>query len=340
MSDALNALFHPFDTGVLPHPQPGRGFFLRAEAGQASGVDDQWRRGLVCEQSFKPTHETLRQRGYTVERALSGGGFDVGLCLLTKHKAENLANIGRAWMALRPGGLLVCAGGNTVGAASIERAFKDAVGTVATQSKHHCKIFWSERGNTVPAILADWVRAGDRQMAETGYWSQPGCYNWNKVDAGSALLADHLPANLCGRAADLGAGWGYLSLRLLERAPAIASLDLFEAEGLALEAARANLDNLAPSAKVDFHWHDVTAGLPKRAFDVVVMNPPFHAGKATDMDLGRAFITQAAQALVPGGRLLCVANRQLPYEAVLRADFRRCATIAENGLYKLFLAQA
>jgi len=336
MSESLTALFYPFTKGLLPRPQPGRGFFLRAEGPLAPD----WRALLHCEQGFKPAYEALRRDGVTVVPELTGDGFDLGLCLMTKHKAETLANLGRGWAALRPGGLLVCAGSKDVGVGSIERAFKAAVGGLCSLSKSHGKVFWAERGDTIPSALAAWADAGRmQQVPETGCWSRPGLYNWNKVDAGSALLVEHIPADLTGRVADLGAGWGYLSLALLDRAPAIASLDLFEADWHAVEAAKANLARSNASAQRTVHWHDVAAGLPKAAFDMVLMNPPFHQGKATDIDLGRAFIATAAESLAPNGRLLFVANRQLPYEQVVAARFRTSATLAETGLYKVILAQ-
>ncbi len=298
MSDAAKALFHFLDQEAIPRPQPGRGFFLRAEAPPA--LARQWQQALICEQSFKPAYDRLRQAGYAVEREIGGEGFDLGLCLLTKHRAENLANIGRAWRALRPGGVVVCAGGNDVGIASVERAFRSVTAEVSSLSKYHCRVFWSIRREEVPPTVFGWIESGRLQLApETGCWSRPGVYNWNKVDAGSSLLAEHLPGDLQGRVADLGAGWGYLSLQLLERCAGVTSLDSFEAEWQALEAAKINLERAATSIKLGFHWHDVAAGLPEASFDAVVMNPPFHEGKAVDIDLGRAFVVAAAKSLVP-----------------------------------------
>jgi 16S rRNA (guanine1207-N2)-methyltransferase len=86
------------------------------------------------------------------------------------------------------------------------------------------------------------------------------------------------------------------------------------------------------------HWHDVTTGLPG-PFDAILMNPPFHTGQATDVDLGRAFLKVAFASLKRGGKLLLVANRQLPYEAVLEASGLAWRKTAEDRVYKLLFAE-
>ena len=68
------------------------------------------------------------------------------------------------------------------------------------------------------------------------------------------------------------------------------------------------------------------------------MNPPFHSAQATDIDLGRAFLKTAAAALKRRGKLLLVANRQLPYEAVLEANGLTWRKIAEDKTYKILFA--
>lgn len=336
-SNTAKALSFAFEQIFDAPPEPDKAFFLRAEP--LEGAAKIWQRGILNVQSLKPIYDRLQKDGCPVTPELNATDFDLGLLLITKHKQENLANLARAWMALRPGGRLICVGGNDVGISSIEKAFKGLFDQPASLSKHHCKVLWGRRGDTPPDILSHWIEAGRLQIVPSiPCWSQPGIYNWNKIDAGSALLAQALPGDLRGRAADLGAGWGYLSQQLVLRGQKITSIDLFEAEGLALKAAQANLEPHAAAAALRFHWHDVAQGLPPAAFDLVVMNPPFHDGKAVDIELGRAFITSAAQALVPGGRLFMVANRQLPYEETLKTAFSAQSLLEENAIYKVLSA--
>jgi len=138
-----------------------------------------------------------------------------------------------------------------------------------------------------------------------------------------------------GRAADLGAGFGYLSAQLPARCPGIVSLDVYEAEARALDLARRNLVSHQSRVKIEYLWHDVTAGLT-RTYDVIVCNPPFHMhARASRPDVGRRFIAAAARALEPGGRLFLLANRHLPYERALEAHFESARTLALEGGFKV-----
>jgi len=90
--------------------------------------------------------------------------------------------------------------------------------------------------------------------------------------------------------------------------------------------------------RVTFHWADATRFDPASPYDGIVMNPPFHAGRASDPGLGRAFIQAAARLLAPHGKLWMVANRHLPYETTLSECFRNVDMITSNGAFKVFHA--
>jgi 16S rRNA (guanine1207-N2)-methyltransferase len=336
--EALRALLLPFDEGLLPTPGTGRGFLMRAEA--SSLLRGDWRDSLVCEQTLKPEFDRLLAAGCKVVQRLNGL-YDVGLCLLTKHKSENLANIARAWTLLAPGGVLACAGEKNIGAGSIENLMREALGVSGALSKFHCRVFWvfkpAVAGLSAPPA---WLELDClRPNVEGTYLTRPGVFGWDKVDVGSHLLVENFPETICGTVADFGAGWGYLSIQLLQRFQTIQNIDLYETELLALEAARANLIASKLEQRASFYWQDVAAGLHNgRSYDWVVMNPPFHSARATDVDLGKAFITAASKALRPGGCLVMVANRQLPYERQLLQAFTSISTLVEAQGFKVLLA--
>jgi len=69
------------------------------------------------------------------------------------------------------------------------------------------------------------------------------------------------------------------------------------------------------------------------------MNPPFHQSRKAEPDLGAAFIHAASKSLRRSGSLYMVANRQLPYESALNADFGQWAEIATTPRYKIIHAK-
>ncbi|HEV2538749.1 MAG TPA: class I SAM-dependent methyltransferase [Frateuria sp.] len=336
----LDALFLPFAQGELALPADARVLFLRARGGrwlrEWAGPD--W----LCEQGFKPFADDLERAGLTVGEAVSGERYDRVLVLPPRQREEARAVFARAACHASPGGCVLAAVPNAEGAKSAQADFARLFGPVRSLSKHKCRVFWAMAGDPLDRELLDqWIAWDEPRRIADGYLSRPGLFAWDRIDPASALLAAHLPGDLRGRLADLGAGYGYLSAQAVARCQAIVSVDLYEAQARALGPAQANLDEAvtASGRQVDVRvlWHDVTRGLPYR-YDAIVSNPPFHQGRADLPELGRRFITVAAAALHPGGRLWMVANRHLPYEATLASCFAQVRTVATQDGFKVIEA--
>lgn len=336
---ALDALFLPFDDGLLPPPAGGA--FLGARDGAALR---RWLpHGLVLEQEFRPAAAALERAGLACVdgELVPPSRHPVVLVLPPRQREQARALLARAVRLAGEGGRVVAAAPNAAGARSMQDDLQALAGPVSVLSKHKCRVAWTAPlGATVDeALCAAWQALdAPRPILDGRVLSRPGLFAWDRVDPASALLATHLPRELAGRAADLGAGWGYLSRELLSRNPGIAVLDAYEAQARALPVLRANLAGFAPRVDLHLHWHDVTGGV-EGGVDVVVSNPPFHADDRVDRpELGRRFIEVAAAALEPGGRFFMVANRHLPYEATLASNFRHVRVLDDAQGFKAFEA--
>lgn len=333
---ALETLFLPFAEERLPWPEDGA-LFLRARDGRP--LHERPLPGLVCEQSFKPDADAARRAGFAVSAHVEHDrAYSLVLMLPPRQRDEARAQMARAVAATKPGGRVIAAVENNAGARSSEADLAQLVGPVETMTKNKCRVFWSGplHGPADAALATQWQALDAvRPIGDGRFVSRPGVFAWDRIDVASELLAAHLPETLAGRAADLGAGFGYLSVELLSRCPGVKAIDLYEAEARALDLARRNLADLEARAAVSYHWHDVTTGLP-HTYDVIVTNPPFHAhANAGRPDIGRRFIAIAAESLNPGGRLWLVANRQLPYEAILGKSFGTIRVIAQEHGFKI-----
>jgi 16S rRNA (guanine1207-N2)-methyltransferase len=334
----LETLFLPLIDGHLPWPDDGA-LFLRARAG-APLLARPWP-GLVCQQSFAPDAtalERLQLRVLPDDSDAPTPRFPLVLMLPPRQRDEARALLARAVQSTRPGGHIVACMSNDEGARSGEADLERIAGPVKTLTKNKCRAYWSApfNGPHDAALVDQWLQLDvPRPIAAGRFVSRPGVFAWDRIDVASELLAAHLPSDLKGRAADLGAGFGYLSVELLERCAGITALDVYEAERRALDLARRNLAPFESRARIGYCWQDVTAGLTD-SYDVIVCNPPFHTHARSDRpDVGRQFIAAAAQALRPGGRLWMVANRHLPYERALGAGFERVRIVTQQRGFKI-----
>ncbi len=340
---ALAALFLPFAGRALQLPSDGRVLFLGARAG--TRVRELAQPGWLCEQGFAPFAAELSRCGLRVGEPAVDEIFPLVLLLPRRQREETRALLARALTHLAPGGTLLACVANNAGAKSVEADLARLAGATQHLSKHKCRVFWvAPEPVAIDRTLLDaWLALDVPRITVAGYWSRPGLFAWDRIDRGSALLAEWLPADLSGRVADLGAGYGYLGAQVLARCPRVEVLHLYEAERRALDPARQNLQQAQArgqgrAVRCDVRWHDVTLGLPE-SYDAIVSNPPFHQGRADLPQLGQAFIASAADALGAGGRLLLVANRHLPYESLLRARFGEVHVLAERDGYKAISAQ-
>ncbi len=322
MSNSRLALY--LESGAYDLPDAGDIAVFGATAEHDLSALPQDRLRLVAR--MKPDVDALHSAGFDVS-VTPPEDAALAVVFVPRAKGEARALVARA---VDLAGQVIVDGQKTEGIDSLYREMRQRAECSPAYSKGHGKTFVVRAAKS---SFEDWAQSGARTENKDGFLTVPGVFSADAIDPGSALLVQALPHKLGRRLADFGAGWGYVASELLKR-DGIETIDLVEADHAALECAKANVSD--PRAR--FHWADATRWKPEAALDVIVMNPPFHEGRKGAPELGQLFIRNAAACLVPGGRLLMVANRHLPYEQTLAASFREVSEIGGDGRFKIFAA--
>lgn len=253
------------------------------------------------------------------------------LAYITAPRAKDLARdlIARASdITTATSGTVVVDGDKTNGIDSLLKAVKKSTQINGPLNKAHGKLFWFAGARD---LFANW-HAIPRDIG--GLITRAGVFSADSVDPASKLLIDTLPSGIKGSVADLGAGWGYLTRQILTKNPDITEIHMVEADHTALECAAQNVTDLRAKSQ----WADATTWTAPAPLNAVIMNPPFHTGRAADPDLGRGFIVTAAKSLSGSGHLWMVANRHLPYEDTLNSCFQSVEEIAGDNRFKIIHA--
>jgi 16S rRNA (guanine1207-N2)-methyltransferase len=376
--DASKTLFHPFESGDLPLPSPDqRALFLGARPGLRlpEGFDAQlaavqgFRPDLLALQreGFAVAPEPHGE-GYDLALVLAGrhrGENELrlaeaitrvktdGLVVMAGDKTEGVAalrqrlqkneNMIAAALGGRGGPNVVIEKmkGGPIELPEPERLYSPVTTKVPLSghlSKNHGIVFWLRRtpeAGLFARQIMDWYAGWpliDRRFA-----TAPGMFSHDRIDPGSKLLAQALPMDLSGRVADFWAGWGHLSAEVAARCPGVRGIDLYEADHASLEAARRNLAAMS-DLSIEYFWRDLLSEPVEARYDAIVMNPPFHQGRAAEPEFGQKLIAVAAKALRSRGKLYLVANKGLPYERALAAAFTEFSRIAGDNAFKVLAA--
>lgn len=295
--------------------------------------------------SYRAVEALRRVPGLAVDDAVypdpdRHGPADVVLLDIPKGRDFTRAHLWTAAQVLRPGGTLYLAGPNAGGAKS---AIKDAAAlfgaapVLAYKRSHRIAVATRPDDLPIPDGWGDpppWVAQNhtlDLPGGPLAVVTMPGVFSWDRLDDGTALLLDHLAIQPGEDVLDLGCGYGVIGLAA---ARAGARVVLVDDHLLAVRCAQAGAAANDLSDQCTVAAGDVTLGLPDRRYDRVVSNPPFHQGLEVNTQVAERIVREAYGVLrAPGGRLQIVANRFLPYDAVMWDVFGDFTILAETNRF-------
>jgi 16S rRNA (guanine1207-N2)-methyltransferase len=294
--------------------------------------------------------DVLHSRGADGLRDVDGfPPIDIVVIRLPKGKVPILQLLWDAYQLLKPGGRCFIAGGNDEGIRSTFRLVEHLFGNAAALAYGggHRICVATRRDSPadrtanfdVPWLDADCFNQF-RVHARGGpidVFSRPGVFSWDRLDRGTAALLETIDIGGARTVLDLGCGYGIVGVVAARMAHDV-RVTMVDASIEAVRSSRRTVAANGLADRCEVLASDVAAAVPDGSIDVVVTNPPFHTGKATDLDVPAQFIRDAARVLTPGGRLFLVANRTLPYEAWVRRCFGAVSTLVDGREFKVLSA--
>ncbi|MDY0030256.1 MAG: methyltransferase [Pseudobdellovibrionaceae bacterium] len=293
---------------------------------------------LSCEARIYSPYSPLDTKSIQPHASEWQGAFKNILVIGTKQKQETAYFLALALKCAAQDACVIVALENNWGGKSLDKLFNEAFLTAHTASKHKSRVVWTVLPQDIaPEITHKWLEEGGLHQRPDGQWTQAGIFSWEKMDRGTSVFMKYFEAPLKGDGADFGCGCGDLSKFILENNQGVSTLHLLDIDSRAVTCAARNLN--AYKEKINPICCNITQDPLPKNLDFIVMNPPFHTGKDQQITLGQAFITQAVKSLKAGGIVGVVANVHLPYEELLRENFRTVKTIAIEDGFKVMTAQ-
>jgi len=197
----------------------------------------------------------------------------------------------------------------------------------STLARHRSRLIRAERDSRE-------VSGPDARTWQLGKQLQiralPGVFGEQRLDGGSRLLLDSVESwPEVEQLVDLGCGAGPLGLSAAALNPQARVL-FCDASHLAVASARQSFGASELTNEVRFRVTDVLEGEPDESADLVLLNPPFHQGRAITRGLASRMFSESARVLRPTGRLLMVGNRHLGYHVGLRAAFAQVELLGSD----------
>lgn len=276
--------------------------------------------------------------------------FNVAVMELPKSRVLARRWLVESYGALQPGGTLYLAGAKPAGIQPVIRDAQALFGKLV--------ILGYKKGNRVARAIKDRpsIETGVSDFPEwvsepgiaPGSWYQfnadlgkiqmqirslPGVFSYNRIDEGTRLLLSAMQVPEGGYVLDWGCGYGVIGL--VAGLQGAGQVDLCDLNLLAVASARENARLNGVDTASIYSGDLLEAGFPKQ-YHLIVSNPPFHTGKDVDYRAALALIFHARQALLPGGRLLIVANKFIRYDRQMHRLFYRVERLAETGKFHVW----
>jgi len=269
---------------------------------------------------------------------------DVLAVKIPRERAVLEDDLRRLSPLLHPGTTVVAAGmTRDVHTSTLDLLGRLVGPTVTTRAVRKARLALSAVDDDRDTGPSRWPRTVHQSPPGFDVTAHAGVFGGRRLDAGTALLLDHLSEpGSHRRVVDLGCGTGVVGTAIALRDPG-AEVILVDDSARAVASASATFAAACPDrpfrATAGDALEDLADG-PLGPVDLVVVNPPFHRGHSQGDATAWRMFAQARHGLAPGGELLVVGNRHLAHHAKFRRLFGsdRVAVVASDPAYVVLRA--
>lgn len=273
--------------------------------------------------------------------------FDVVVMELPSGRKLARRFLAEAHRSLRVGGRLFLAGPNNEGIQPVIEDAQALFGKAALlnyKERNRIAQITKDALSQTPSWLDDpgiapgtWYEF-EETLRESPYhlYSLPGIFSFDRIDQATRLLLDQLHPIAGARVLDIGCGYG--TIGLVASQLGAGNVDMIDSNLLAVAAAKKNI-RLNAQAETTALPSDALSTVHGRTYDLIVTNPPFHAGKTINYDIVRAFMDESRAALAPDGQIMLVANAFLPYEQVLQSMYRSVHMLVRTKQFQILVGR-
>ena len=160
--------------------------------------------------------------------------------------------------------------------------------------------------------------------------SLPGVFSYDHLDVGTSILLSVANIPVGARVLDVGCGYGIIGM--FAAVNGASWVDFVDNDLLAVASCKESLA-LNGITNASIFAGDLLDSIDPNKDDLILSNPPFHAGQGVDYQIAEAMITQAYHALNVGGKIIIVANRFIRYDHQIQAIFGNISYLAETGKF-------
>jgi 16S rRNA (guanine1207-N2)-methyltransferase len=270
--------------------------------------------------------------------------FDQAIIFLPKSRELTDYLLQRIASRLKPQGQLFLVGEKRAGIERAARQLQPFGKTLKLDSARHCQLWQCILATPVSdKPLAEWAKTFIlSQFEQLKVVSLPGVFSHGHLDAGTALLLQHLDKLPKGDLLDFGCGAGIIGCFLKKKYPQQV-VHFLDVDAFALAATRLSLaaNQINEDDSIQLIAGRGIADAPQN-LAAIISNPPFHQGIHTSYRASEDLLHQATSHLENSrkikGELRIVANSFLKYMPIIEQQFKNSQILAREHGFHIYQA--